>query len=216
MADAASFVAEDLELEDARSAQQLGRELVDRAVRESWGARALGWLAGVRRWDFDLDARGRVEELRVGSPERLLIIGHAPSADCTRLPAFARGPVRLWLSLGLESHGALVERCDALNCWPWWAGPEADGQLDNFPLQSAMALARQVRVRASYCLLLGQAASAFGLRAPHFEFECLLGRGQARFASAPHPRSLNPWWNGEDNRARAAAFFAQVRAENIR
>ena len=63
-------------------------------------------------------------------------------------------------------------------------------------------------LRGRRVVLLGSGvARAFGLRCAPLVW-CVLG--PAEFAVLPHPSGVNLWWNKEENRRSARAFFSDL------
>lgn len=153
---------------------------------------------------------------------RLLLIGQAPGPNTDpRLPLFplprTSGGGRLCQLMGLRNsrYLALTERINLLNRYPgkWQNG-------DVWPLREARIAAESMQplLAGRRVVLVGRnVADAFDIRSPFHQWTTLQVRrrcpvsgcpGLAEVAVVPHPSGRNHWYNAEDRRAEARAFWA--------
>jgi len=92
------------------------------------------------------------------------------------------------------------------NLLPRFYGKQGKG--DSFPLKKARAEAKNMTLRTKKILLCGKnVARAFGIKADYFEKTTVCGKIAYVI---PHPSGVNRWWNDEENKLRARAFFAKL------
>jgi uracil-DNA glycosylase len=138
-----------------------------------------------------------------------LLVGQAPnSTGDPSLPLTGAVGRRLMGLLGVNLYG-YVKLFDRANLIREFPGKAAKGDL--FP----PAVARENAARMlpglagrPFAVLLGRGvASAFGVGAEFLREETVAG---VRFFVAPHPSSVNLWWNDAANVRRARRFFRRI------
>lgn len=154
---------------------------------------------------------------------RPLLIGQAPGPNTDpELPLF---PVpsrsaggRLQHLMGL-TRGEYLKSFDRINLLPFFPGKHKRD--DKFPMSPAKLSARAIRplLANRMVILVGRnVANAFGLQAEWHDWvewpvrrRCIVSRdtGCCRIAVVPHPSGRNLWYNNEENRASAEAFWAE-------
>lgn len=145
----------------------------------------------------------------------LKIIGEAPSKSSDPKRPFA-GWSGKWLAkiAGFESFEDLEAKAQLVNVLKRWPGKGYAGEKGSaFPIARARRAAKRIELVGIVLLAGRRVASAFDpalARAPYFAWHRTDRHGPCALAVIPHPSGCNRWWNYEENRERARAFFEEV------
>lgn len=143
-----------------------------------------------------------------------LIIGQAPARGNDGKPPFAGASgARLAKLAGVgETGDALPEHFDLVNLNDKWQGKNKSGKGDAFNMEQARINAKRIKWRLeheideAFVLLMGRKVErAFGWAGLNYlDTNIWLGHYVILF---PHPSSINPWWNDEENVVAARAIL---------
>ena len=164
------------------------------------------WLRGVATWQYT-PGTGLFE---LGSVDRGLLIGPVPPRNGEdELPFSGRDGTRVRELLHCATEEEFRDKWDTMYLIPRWPG--LSGRRERWPARLAQVLASRIVFCAKVALVCGCAAEVFNLT-PYFNeypLSVLSGRPVPGFA-IPHPSGVNRYWNSEENKRKAAEFFAYV------
>lgn len=140
------------------------------------------------------------------------IVGEAPSRSSDPERPFCGWSGR-WLAkqAGLEGYEELARRARLVNVLRRWPGVGNAGEKGSrFPIRRARREAKKIELRGVVLLAGRRVAAAFDpelAKAPYFRWHRIDKHGPCLIAVIPHPSGCNRWWNYEENREIARAFF---------